>query len=137
MTTHRLPHSAVMAWLSMLGWWPESKMCVGGARLSYHGSHQHDKHQTMGADKPALLVHGSHTWLWKCWVVQKGCQAVAGRLQVCAGLFCWTGVLGLIGSTKGLISECLAQQRSDVIAAANALGLKVSTFPSQPSKRCC
>ena len=46
-------------------------------------------------------------------------------MQVCAGLFCWTGVLGLIGSIKGLISECLAQQRSDTIAAANALGLKV------------
>ncbi len=46
-------------------------------------------------------------------------------LQVCAGLFCWAGVLGLIGSTKGLISECMAQQRSDAIAAANALGLKV------------
>ena len=55
-------------------------------------------------------------------------------LQVCAGLFCWTGVLGVVGSSKGLISECLVHHRSDTIAAANALGLKV--LPSFPSL-CC
>lgn len=45
--------------------------------------------------------------------------------QVCAGLFCWTGVMGLVGSCKGLLSECLSRQRSNTAAAANALGLKV------------
>ena len=62
-------------------------------------------------------------------MAQKLCQALAAGLQVCAGLFCWTGVLGLIGSAKGLVSECLAHQRSDSIAAANALGLKVTDIP--------
>ena len=50
--------------------------------------------------------------------------------QVCAGLFCWTGVLGLVGSSKGLISECLVRHRADQIAAANALGLKVASLPA-------
>ena len=53
-----------------------------------------------------------------------GAQAFAHK-QVCAGLFCWTGVLGLAGSCKGLLSECLSRHRSDTVAAANALGLKV------------
>ena len=51
-------------------------------------------------------------------------QALA-RVQVCAGLFCWTGVMGVVGSCKGLLSECLSRHRSDTVAAAYALGLKV------------
>lgn len=51
-------------------------------------------------------------------------------MQVCAGLFCWTGVLGLVGSCKALISECLVRHRADTVAAAHALGLK-ATIPSQ------
>ena len=51
-------------------------------------------------------------------------------MQVCAGLFCWTGVLGLVGSSKGLISECLVRHQADQIAAANALGLKVIILPA-------
>ena len=49
-------------------------------------------------------------------------------MQVCAGLFCWTGVLGLVGSCKALISECLVRHRADTVAAAHALGLKATFF---------
>ena len=31
----------------------------------------------------------------------------------------------MVGSCKGLLSECLSRHRSDTVAAANALGLKV------------
>jgi hypothetical protein len=73
-------------------------------------------------------------------------------VQVCAGLFCWTGVLGLAGSCRALISECLVRHRADTVAAAHALGLKAGVPPhrmqitgndnadqdlQQPEQACC
>ncbi len=46
-------------------------------------------------------------------------------MQVCALLFCWTGVLGVGGGCHALSAECLARRRSDAVAAAHALSLKV------------
>lgn len=72
-----------------------------------------------------------------CWVRKSAClrehqegpgpcyECHSCHAQVCAGLFCWTGVLGLAGSCKGLLSEHLVRHRSDAVAAANSLGLKV------------
>ena len=47
-------------------------------------------------------------------------------MQVCALLFCWTGVLGVGGGCHALSADCLARRRSDAVAAAHALSLKVS-----------
>ena len=58
-------------------------------------------------------------------IQQKPSCKHTAHVQVCAGLFCWTGVMGVVGSCKGLLSECLSRHRSDTVAAANALGLKV------------
>jgi hypothetical protein len=45
---------------------------------------------------------------------------------VCAVLFCWTGLLGVVGGVQALLAECVARQRTNAVAAANSLGLKVS-----------
>ena len=44
---------------------------------------------------------------------------------MCAMLFCWTGVLGVAGGCHALLADCLARRRSDAVAAARALSLKV------------
>ncbi len=49
--------------------------------------------------------------------------------QVCAVLFCWSGLLGMVGGVQALFAECFARQRSSAQAAANSLGLKASTLP--------
>lgn len=45
--------------------------------------------------------------------------------QLCALLFCWSGLLGAAGSCQALCADCMARRCSDVFAAANALNLKV------------
>lgn len=49
--------------------------------------------------------------------------------QVCAVLFCWSGLLGMVGGIQALLAECFARQRSSAQAAASSLGLKASTPP--------
>ena len=50
---------------------------------------------------------------------------LAMNTQVCALLFCWTGVLGVGGGCHALSADCLARRRSDAVAAARSLSLKV------------
>ncbi|CAL8471195.1 g10737 [Coccomyxa elongata] len=44
--------------------------------------------------------------------------------KVCAVLFCWSGLLGMVGGIHALFAECFARQRSSAQAAADSLGLK-------------
>ena len=45
--------------------------------------------------------------------------------QLCALMFCWTGLLGAAGGCHALCTDCMARRCSDAVAAANALSLQV------------
>ena len=48
----------------------------------------------------------------------------------CAAMFCWSGVLGLIGGLRTLLSHSLTQ-RMEAVQAVRSYGLKVRTGPAQ------
>lgn len=57
--------------------------------------------------------------------------------QVCAVLFCWSGLLGMVGGIQALCAECFARHRSSAQAAASSLGLKASPPHHAVVHTCC
>ena len=55
--------------------------------------------------------------------------------QLCALLFCWTGLLGVAGGCQALAADCMARRCEEPIAAAHALPLRVCAVPAPCSRK--
>ena len=77
-------------------------------------------HACMHASTGALGCTGGRL----VWQVAPTC-ACMHCMQLCALLFCWTGLLGAAGGCQALVADCMARRCRDPLAAAHALPLRV------------